>query len=260
MEKTRDYSLNSVRNALRILRSFTMDEPEKKVTELSESLGLSKSTVSRLLATMAEEGFVVKDPVTRQYRLGWSVLALSGILTTSMDIYRESTPVLRKLVEKIDETAHIAVLEETDIVYLHKIECSHPVRILTHIGKRNPSYCTSAGKLLLAYNQQPNLLDKVIASGLPKQTANTITNPNRFRQTIEQVCTQGYAVSVEEFREGIVSVAAPIRNYTGQVIAAVNIVAPIQRVNHTNIHLFIKKVIEAGLEISEKMGYRQQPV
>ena len=92
--------LSSVKNALRILNSFTMDEPEKKVTDISTELGLNKSTVSRTLATLASEGFVDKDPETKKYRLGLSILTLSGILNSNIDVYRESQPILNRLVEQ----------------------------------------------------------------------------------------------------------------------------------------------------------------
>jgi len=89
-----DHHLSSVKNALRILKSFTMDEPEKKISDLSASLGLNKSTVSRTMSTLASEGFVFKDPESKKYRLGLSILSLSGIVNSHMDVYRESQPVL----------------------------------------------------------------------------------------------------------------------------------------------------------------------
>ena len=132
--------LSSVKNALRILNSFTMDEPEKKVSDISSSLGLNKSTVSRTMATLASEGFVFKDPETKKYRLGFSILTLSGIINSNMDIVRESQPILNKLVETLGETAHISIFDHLEVVYLQKVECNHPVRFLTHVGKRNPPY------------------------------------------------------------------------------------------------------------------------
>src|SRR3954449_5134672 len=117
--------LSSVKNALRILNSFTMDEPEKKVSDISSSLGLNKSTVSRTMTTLASEGFVFKDPETKKYRLGLSILSLSGIVNNNMDIYRESQPVLNRLVENIGETAHISVLDNLDVIYLQKVDCNH---------------------------------------------------------------------------------------------------------------------------------------
>src|SRR4051794_38694643 len=94
-----DSHLSSEKKALRILKSFTMDEPEKKISDLAATLGLNKSTVSRTMTTLASEGFVFKDPESKKYRLGLSILSLSGIVNSNMDIYRESQPVLNKLVE-----------------------------------------------------------------------------------------------------------------------------------------------------------------
>lgn len=232
-----------------------MDEPEKKVTDLAKDMNLSKSTISRLLQTLASEGFVSKDPETQKYRLGLSVLCLSGVVVSNLELHREAQPVLRKLVDLVEETAHIAVLEDMDVIYLQKIECTHPVRILTHIGRKNPAHCTSSGKLLLAY-QDPNIVQERIASGLTAYTDKTITSPKEFMSHLARIRENGYAISIEEFREGIVSVAAPIRDYTNQVIASVNIVGPIQRLQPQSIHKYVKHVVNAGKEISERLGYR----
>ncbi|WP_286885853.1 IclR family transcriptional regulator [Aneurinibacillus sp. UBA3580] len=248
-----DYLLSSVKNALRILRSFSIDEPEKKVTELALSLGLGKSTVSRLLATLASEGFVIKDPETQKYRLGLSILNLNTVATSNLEINRESFPTLQRLVNEIMETAHIAVLEGTDVVYLNKVECKHPVQILSHIGRRNPVHCTSSGKVILA-NQEEEVIEQFIENGLQKYTINTITDPHDFRATLKTIREQGYAISIEEIREGVASIAAPIRDYTGKVVYAISVIGPIHRMNPYNPSI-INKVKSAAKEISDKLGY-----
>ncbi len=247
--------LSSVKNALRILRSFTMDEPEKKISDLSTSLGLNKSTVSRTMSTLASEGFVYKDPETKRYRLGFSILTLSGIVNSNMDVYRESLPVLNKLVESTGETSHISIMDNLDVMYLHKVECNHPVRALTHVGRRNPLYCTSSGKVLLAYSKDESLLEKVIEQGLKKYTKNTITNPQSLREHLTEVKKNGYAYTFEEFNEGVSSIAAPVYDYLGNVIAALAIVGPKQRVQSQKVTSLAKKVISAADEISYRMGY-----
>jgi IclR family transcriptional regulator, KDG regulon repressor len=248
-----DYLLSSVKNALRLLRSFTMDEPEKKVTDLAQSLGLGKSTVSRLLATLASEGFVVKDPETQKYRLGLTILSLNTIVTSNLEINREAQPILQKLVHDIGETAHIAVLEGIDVVYINRVECKHPVQILTYVGRRNPIHCTSSGKVLLAY-QEEELFHQVVERGLHKYTVNTITDPDDLRTVLKGIREQGHAISIEELREGVASIAAPIRDYTGKVTYAVSVIGPVHRMNphHPSI---IQKVKHAAKEISEKLGY-----
>jgi len=246
--------LSSVKNALRILRSFTMDEPEKKISDLSIELGLNKSTVSRTMATLASEGFVYKDPETKKYRLGLTLLSLSGIINTNMDLHVESQPVLYKLVENLGETAHISVMDNLEVMYLHKVECNHPVRFLTHVGKRNPAYCTSSGKVLLAFSNEETI-EKVINKGLQQYTRNTITNPQKLRDHLKKIREEGFAYSIDEFLEGVNSVAAPVFNYKGNVIAAITVVGPKQRVQPHKINNFAKKVINAGLEVSSRMGY-----
>lgn len=254
-KNTGENYLSSVKNALRILNSFTMDSPEKKVSEIANELELNKSTVSRTMATLASEGFVYQVSDTKKYRLGLSVLTLSGVLNSNMDVYRESQPVLNRLVEQTGETAHISVLDDLEVVYLQKVECNHPVRFLTHVGKRNPSYCTSSGKILMAYSSD-DVIDTIINNGLVQYTENTITDPDELRAHLKQIKEDGYAYSMEEFSEGVITIAAPIFDYTGKVIAALSIVGPKQRIQVHKIPLLSKKVKSAASEISENMGYR----
>ncbi|NSL50575.1 IclR family transcriptional regulator [Calidifontibacillus erzurumensis] len=249
-----DHFLSSVKNALLILRSFTMEEPEKKISEIASTLGLNKSTVSRTMATLASEGFVYKDPETKKYRLGMTILSLSGIIQNNMDIFRESQPVLNKLVRDIDETAHIAILDNTDVIYILKIDCNHYVRALTHVGRKNPVHCTSSGKVLLAYSDE-STIQNVIDSGLKMYTNKTIIEPAHFKEHLKKIKKDGFAYSLGEFNEGVNSVAAPIFDYTGKVIAALTVVGPMQRITEEKIRPLAKKVIESSMEISERMGY-----
>lgn len=251
---SKDNLLSSVKNALLILRSFSMDEPEKKISDLALQLGLNKSTVSRTMATLASEGFVYKDPETKKYRLGMTIISLSGIINNNMDVYTESQPILNKLVQDIDETAHISILDNTDVIYIQKIECNHYVRALTHVGKRNPAYCTSSGKVLLAYADE-SVVETTINSGLKKYTETTITDPDELREHLRKIKQDGFAYSLAEFNEGVHSVAAPIYDYTGKVIAALTVVGPMQRIQQNKIRPLAKKVIEASMEISDRMGY-----
>jgi IclR family transcriptional regulator, KDG regulon repressor len=246
--------LSSVKNALRILNSFSMEEPEKKISDISVSLGLNKSTVSRTMATLASEGFVYKDPDSKKYRLGFSILTLSGIINSNMDIYRESQPILIKLVESIGETAHVSIFDHLEVVYLQKVECNHPVRFLTHVGKRNPAYCTSSGKVFLAFSKD-DVVEEIIEQGLKKYTKNTITDPEKLKEHLKEVRERGYSYSIEEFSEGVVTIAAPIYDYNGKVIASLSVVGPKQRISRDKILFFAKKVISSSQEISRNMGY-----
>ncbi|WP_110929269.1 IclR family transcriptional regulator [Bacillus massiliglaciei] len=247
------YLLSSVKNALRVLQSFSIDNPEKKVTELAKDLKLGKSTVSRLLATLASEGFVTKDSETQRYRLGLSILNLNTIITSHLEVTRESALILKELVNEINETAHIAVLEDDNIVYLNRIDCKQPVQILSHIGRRNPLHCTSSGKILLAHQSQ-DFIDSYIDKGLEAYTPKTVTSQKPFKEFLQSVKEQGYSVSKEELRVGVCSLAAPIKDYTGKVVYALSVVGPVHRMNPSNEYL-IRKVKKTALEISESLGY-----
>lgn len=250
----RGNQLSSVRNALRILKSFSMEEPEKRVSDLSESLGLNKSTVSRTLSTLASEGFVFKNPETNRYQLGMAIVSLSGIVNNNTDIYKESLPVLNELVRTSGETAHISVLDNYEVIYLQKVECNHPVRFLTHVGKRNPLYCTSAGKVLLAYASK-NVFETVIERGLTKYTEQTITDPEELRDHLAKIKENGYAYSFEELSEGVNSIATPIYDYTGKVVSALSVVGPKQRIDNRKLKGITQQTINASKEISSRLGY-----
>jgi len=250
---TQDYMLSSVKNALRLLRSFSLEEPEKKVTDLAAELGIGKSTVSRLLTTLASEGFVIKDKETQKYRLGLTVLHLNTVATSILEVHRESQPILERLVNDIGETTHIAVLDGMDVVYLNKVECNHPVQILSHVGRHNPIHCTSSGKVLLAY-QSEEVINRVIEFGLKKYTSKTITEGEDLRAALQTVREQGYSISIEEILEGVASIAAPIRDYTGKVAYALTAIGPAHRMNPYSLST-IQKVKHAAKEISESLGY-----
>jgi IclR family KDG regulon transcriptional repressor len=246
--------LSSLHNALLILRSYTLDRPEQGITEIAQSLQMGKSTVHRIVSTLAEEGFLTKDPETQKYKLGYSVLALCGVVTANLDIYNESLPIVRKLVDTVGETAHIGILEGTDVIYLLKVECNHYVRFLTHVGRRNPLHCTSSGKVLLAH-KDPSFIENYLSRGLKAYTANTIHTPDRLLKELAAIKKQGYATSYEELLEGVHSVAAPVYDYTGQVVAAVTVVGPKQRMGHSKTSFFVKHVVEASNTISRNLGY-----
>ncbi|GAK05537.1 transcriptional regulator, IclR family [Geomicrobium sp. JCM 19037] len=258
INKKRDYTLSSVRNALRIMHCFSMDEPELKLTDISKRLNLGKSTVSRMMATLQQEGFIEKNPDNQRFRLGLSILSLASVCTSTYDIHQEAGPVLHELTERTQETSHLAILDQHEVIYLQKVESKHQVRAFTHIGKRNPAYCTSSGKILLAYHDhEERLLQAVEGDGFVAHTKNTITTVDELRDELRDVRAKGYAISLEELSEGVATIAAPIRDYTGKVIASVNLIGPVQRVNQYTIHTHTRRVVDAGKQISRKLGFRQ---
>ncbi len=244
----------SVQNGLKILHLFTLEKPVWGVTEISNALQLNKSTVSRLIGELVSEGYLQRK--RNKYCLGLSLLCLSGVITSNLEINREAKETLKELVNKVEETAHLCILEGTNITYLQKVDCKHPVRLMSHIGKNNPASCTSAGKVILAH-QSDTIKNKVIEAGLTKMGPNSITDADEFQHDLDKVKNQGYSVCIDELHEDVVSIAAPIRDYTGDVVSAVSIAGPRQRISDAKIETYTAAIIAAAKEISSNLGYIQ---
>lgn len=253
-DKKKNPNLSSVGNALNILNCFSIEQPEKRVTDIALELGLGKSTVSRLLATLASEGYVKKNPETQKYSLGLRILSLASTLTSNLEIVREARPVLQQLVQETSESAQIAELEGNRMIYVDQVKCKQPTRILAHIGRINPIFCTSSGRLLLAY-QSPKRQQEVLSGELIKYTPDTETDPIKIQQNLETIRDQGYCILTNELIEGIVSISAPLWDYREQVISAISVVGPSSRINAEKLIFCRNRVLHASREISKKMGY-----
>ncbi|WP_375373426.1 IclR family transcriptional regulator [Cytobacillus oceanisediminis] len=244
--------LQSVQNGLFIIKLFTKDKPLWGITEISRELNLPKSSVSRLVADLTDEGYLEKS--RRQYRLGLTLLCLAGVLTTHLEINRESAEPLNSLVNRIGETAHISVLEGDRIIYLLKTECKHPVRLLSYIGKDNPALCTSSGLVLLAHQPMEKTIE-VIGKGFPQMGPNSFTNQEELMQELKYIKEKGYAICIDVLHPDSVSIAAPIRDYTGHVIAAVSSAGSRKRISESKMKEIASEITQTAETISNRLGY-----
>jgi IclR family KDG regulon transcriptional repressor len=247
----KDYTLYSVKNAARILNLFSLERPELGVTEISKLLGLNKSTVYHLMTFLTADDLLEKSPKSR-YRLGLAFLRYDGIITTQMEIHREALPILEKLAGELGESAFIGILEGTNVAYLQKADVKHP-HPLSSIGNRNPVFCTGSGKAILAFQKEGII--SAIADLLQPYGPNSITDPVLFKKHLTLIRSQGYAICMDELYEGVASIGVPVRDYTGEVVAAVSIVGPTERIRNSNIQHAVKMLKQAGCEISGKLGY-----
>jgi len=253
----RNSGLSSVRNSIRIMKSFSISQPSRRVTDIAKELGLAKSTVSRLVSTLASEGFLEKDPETLEYRLGLGVLALSGVLTHHLEIHKEAAPVLTNVVATTKETAHIAILDGFETVYIDKEEGVHQAKMKTYLGKRNPTHAVSSGKVLLAFSSE-EFIDAYIENGLSGFASCTITDPDKLKNVLKRIRVDDYALSYAEFSDDIASIAAPIRDYTGKVVAAITVVGNGKGIMSGRMNQIIRVVKEAANEASERLGYDER--
>lgn len=244
--------IGSVRKITRILNCFTKEEPALGISEIAEKLEMHTSTVHHLVRTLCHEGVLIKDS-RKKYRLGWKLLEWSNNVMYQQDIYSESIPLINDLLQKYKlSVAHIGMLDQGDLVFVLKLATRHSAPCPTHISMRRPSYCYSTGKVLLAYN--PGVVQSVIAKGLMKHAPNTITDVEALLAELNQIRKQGYATSINENEFNNFGIAAPIRSYNGQTVAALNMVGPI---NYMQEHLStaVRDVINTAKLISKELGY-----
>lgn len=252
---TRSPLLSSVQNALRILNLFSPQTKELSLAEIASQTGINKSSVHRLLTHLEEEGFVEKDNVTRRYRLGLSLLQLSGVVLSHLEIHHAAKHDLELLAEKTGKYAHLGIIENGELVYLRKIEGKEPITLTSFIGRSNPAYCTGCGKIILAY--QPEITETVIENGLTKYGPHCITDPDQLRSDLERIAVQGFAICVDEIYEGVISIAAPVRDFTGNVIAGISVVGLKHQFKQNEIAETIPLVVNAGWSISNQLGYHE---
>ena len=236
----------------RLLNLFSVDEPELQLQDIATKLEIGQSTALRLVQALMVEGFVIRDPSAKSYRLAASVLAMGHTIITKMDLCHKSIHILEELAENTGETAHIAVFKDDQALYLLKIDSSNPVHLLSHAGKKNPIHSTSTGQILLAY-QEESIINKVMERELIGYTERTITDPMKLKNELQIIRKKGYAVSQEELHKGVGSIAAPVTNIKGEIIAAVSIAGPMSRINQQNVPKLTKRVQQAANEVAQKL-------
>ena len=247
--------LSSVGTAIQLLKAFSEEQVDIGISELSRRLGVAKSTVHRLAATLAAEGLLEQDHETEKYRLGIALFRLGALVRRRMDVSSQGRPYLYELREKTNETVHLAILDGTEIMYVYNLESTQAIRMRSDLGVRKPAYCTAEGQAILAFQPQA-VVDAVIVQGLSPRTPQTITDPAKLIKALAVVRQRGCAIEDEESEIGMRGISAPIRNDAGEVIAAVGLAGPATRLSKKAITTFIPHVIETADLVSRRLGYR----
>ncbi len=246
--------LQTIEKASEVLALFDREHSEWGVREVAQALGLAKSSAHDLLTSLEQVGLLGKNDEGR-YRLGWWLVTLSETLLATTELRREARPIIEELADQYRETIHLAVLDDTKVVYVDKLEGKQAVRVeLTSLGTRLYAHCSALGKVLLAYQPEENVKRLIKVEGLPRFTANTITDANELEQALAKVRRQGYAIDQEEILPDLCCIGAPIHNHTGHVIAAVSMSIPAYRFQRSQAELR-RAVVRTGKLISERLGY-----
>lgn len=248
--------IKSVKTSLDILSCFTNGTPKIGVIEISRKLGLSKSTVSRILSTLERGNFVAKGATDQKYRLGSKVLELASIFISTIEWRTIAIPYLKDLRDKTDETVMVFVIDEDKRILLEKFESSHELRPFLNIGGRYPLHAGSAGKLLLAYLPKDKQKEVILKTGLPRYTPNTIRNFKSLEKELTKIRKKGIAVSHQERVPFLSSISAPIRDFKGEVIAALCVDGPTVRFTFEKVKEFISLAVETADRISREIGFK----
>jgi IclR family KDG regulon transcriptional repressor len=251
--------VNSVDRALVILEYLGTQTKEVGVRELGQAIGLSKSSVHRILQTLRARGFVRWNPDNARYSLGMKAFEVGCGILRSMEAHAIAKPYLEQLANSLGETVFLGVLDDAEVVLIDKIDVRRSVHMQADIGSRRPVHTTALGKALLA-NLDRAEADRIIAARpLARLTKNTFTDPEALRAELERIRRQGYAEDNEETEDGLYCVGAALFNYSGKPVAAVSVsVAKLGQQPVAKDRL-IKAVLAAATEMSAKMGYSGRP-
>lgn len=218
--KSSDY-VQTLARGLAVIRAFSAERPELTLTEVAKETGLTRAAARRFLLTLVELGYVRADG--RQFTLTPRVLELGFSYLSSLTLPELAQPHLERLVAEVQESASVAVLDGGELVYVSRVATSRIMRVAINIGTRFPASITSMGRVLLA-GLEPAELDKRLSEArLEAYTRFSITDEKRLRAELDKVRSQGWAFVDQELEEGLRSIAVPIRDASGRVLAALNV-------------------------------------
>jgi IclR family KDG regulon transcriptional repressor len=254
------YPVKSLAKALRLLDTLGSHENGTSIAVLSKELKMGKSTVHRLLATLREFDLVWFDAGTSNYALGARILRWGDLLVRQNLLVRHGLPILRELVQVCHETAYLAVLEGTEVIYLAQHETLERLRMNEAVGSRVPAHCTALGKALLSTLSQEEFFELYRnVDTLKMVTPNSITDKRRLWEHLQKVRQDGVAYDFEENVIGGVCLGAVVKNYTGRPVAAMSVSTPTQRLRGDKLMTFKEHLLEAARRLSAELGYQPSP-
>lgn len=215
---------SALARAVRILESFTPDEPELSVTEIARRSGLHLATASRIVGQLVAAGLLSRG-LDREVRVGIRMWELGSRAAPTRTLRDAAMPYLEDLHAVVGHHAQLAVLDGDEVIFLERLSARDAVVNYSRVAGRLPLHISSSGIVLMAYGPA-ELLDRLLARPLERRTPETITTPDRLRATLEQVRRQGYALLAGHVHPAATGIAVPVRNGLGEVVAALSVIVP----------------------------------
>ncbi|CDZ75350.1 Transcriptional regulator, IclR family [Peptoniphilus sp. ING2-D1G] len=249
-----DRRIQTIDRVSDIFKCFDENTTELALGEISEETGINASTLHSLLASLKSNGFIEQDLASRKYSLGYHLLYLGNLVSSSLDIVKSASDALDALQQRFNETIHLATLNRDHIVYLDKRNSSKQLQLYTKIGIRVPAYATSTGKMMLSYKGTDYIIEH-FPEKLKKLTENTITSRELLIEECKKIKLKGFAFDNEENLEGLSCISAPIFDYNNRVNFAISIAGPTQRIDSLKTEENINFIKAQTLSVSKKLGY-----
>ncbi len=248
--------VRSVLKAFKILESFTVERPELSIGELVALVGMPKTTVIRLTATLEKTNYLEKDKNTRKYRLGTKLLYLGNIVQRRLKIREVSLPVMKEIRDRSGEAVYLNIIENDERMCLEYVESNQELQRVVFVGQRSPLYAGASAKVLLAYLPEHKRREFLAKVKLKALTPRTIVDPVQLEAELADIRKKGYAVSNSELIIGVFSISAPVFNHQEEIAASLAIGLPTVRADDKNIPFFVELVKAGAREISRRLGYK----
>ncbi|MCC6195824.1 MAG: IclR family transcriptional regulator [Burkholderiales bacterium] len=248
--------LTSVKRSAEIIEAFVDGQREWGVGELASHMGMPTPTVHHFLASFRKAGWIVQDPATRRYRLAIRLWEIGCAAVNFREVAESARPFLRRLVSECRETVHLGMVPLEDphsVVYLDRVDSSHPVRIVTMLGSSAPSHSSAMGKAIIAHN--PEFERAVLKGPLEEVTPRTLIDPEALRKDLALTRKRGYSMSVGEYMGEMVGIAAPVCDRVGVVNLGIGIWAPTARMTPEFVARTAPSLIDGADRISRQLGY-----
>ncbi|MFV2053059.1 IclR family transcriptional regulator [Aliiroseovarius sp. YM-037] len=226
-------------------------------TEVNETLNLPKPTIHRLFHTLEQEGFLQRDIDGRSYSPGRRLRKLSVNVLSSLRVRTARLTILKSLAEDVGETCNIATPDRDAMVYLDRVETKWPLRIQLPIGTTVPFHCTASGKMYLSSLPSTHFDRFLAAAKLDRQTPRTITNSKTLREEVEAIRSRGYSTDDEEFMDGMVAIAVPVKDDQDRLLSTVSIHAPVQRITLERLMGHQPRLVAASQALSDLIADRE---
>lgn len=255
MERGREdeKQMNAVMRTISILEALSEVEGTN-LENLSKITELPKATLLRFLSTLISLGYVHRDGAD-MYHLTLKMFSVGSRSLRHMDLINTAKPFARKLCQELGETVHMGILEGDNAVYVLKEESSYTLRMYSRVGKVIPLYCTAIGKIFLSQMNEQELEEYFRKNPLKPFTPKSIRTHHALIEELERTRQRGWAIDDEEHEENIFCIGAPVRDYSGNIIAAMSVSWPIFRFNKDSFQTIAEKIKSTTAELSMVLGY-----